>query len=70
MSDSHDRQYVFDGDGNTVAVIVPIHRWEEIQSECETAYLLKSPAMKQRLPAAKERQEGISAEEAREKLGI
>jgi hypothetical protein len=42
----------------------------EIESERETAYLLKSATMKRRLLDAKERQEGISIEEAREKLGI
>ena len=36
----------------------------------ETAHLLKSETMKRRLLEAKERQQGISLEEAREKLGI
>jgi antitoxin YefM len=51
-------------------VIVPIDPWKEIESEEETAYLLRSEAMKQRLLQSKERQEGISLEEAREKLGV
>jgi len=51
-------------------VIVPIELWREIKSEKETAYLLKSEKMKQRLLEAKERQSGIPFEEAREKLGI
>ncbi|HLF84745.1 MAG TPA: prevent-host-death protein [Blastocatellia bacterium] len=63
-------QYVADEDGNTVAAIVPIELWREIESERETAYLLKSENMKRRLLDAKNRQEGISFDEAREKLGI
>jgi antitoxin YefM len=63
-------QYVADEEGNTVAAIVPIELWREIESERETAYLLKSENMKRRLLAAKDRQEGISLDEACEKLGI
>ena len=63
-------QYISDESGNTVGVIVPIELWREIESEKETAYLLKSKNMKQRLLEAKDRQDGISIEEAREKLGI
>ena len=70
MADTNQVQYVSDADGNTLSVIVPIELWREIESEKETAYLLKSDAMKRRLLEAKERQEGIPVEEAREKLGI
>ena len=63
-------QYVADENGNTVAAIVPIELWREIESERETAYLLKSENMKRRLLEAKDRQEGISLDEACEKLGI
>jgi PHD/YefM family antitoxin component YafN of YafNO toxin-antitoxin module len=63
-------QYISDESGNTVGVIVPIELWREIESERETAYLLKSENMKRRLLEAKDRQDGISLEEAREKLGI
>ena len=63
-------QYVADEDGNTVAAIVPIELWREIESERETSYLLKSENMKGRLVEAKNRQEGISLDEACEKLGI
>ncbi len=63
-------QYVADEEGNTVAAIVPIELWREIESERETAYLLKSENMKRRLLAAKDRQEGINLDEACEKLGI
>jgi PHD/YefM family antitoxin component YafN of YafNO toxin-antitoxin module len=63
-------QYVSDEKGNPTSVIVPIELWREIQSEKETAYLLKSKAMKKRLLEAQKRQEGIPFEVAREKLGI
>ena len=65
-----DIQYISDANGNPVGVIVPIEIWREIESEKETAYLLKSEAMKKRLLEAKERKEGIGFEEALEKLGI
>lgn len=70
MSDPTEVQYVSDVDGKPLAVIVPIELWKEIESERETAYLLKSDVMKRRLLEAKDRQEGISLEAAREKLGI
>jgi len=63
-------QYISDESGNPTAVIVPIELWREIESEKETAYLLKSEEMKRRLLKAKERQTGIPIEEAIEKLGI
>jgi PHD/YefM family antitoxin component YafN of YafNO toxin-antitoxin module len=63
-------QYVSDESGNATAVIVPIELWREIESEKETAYLLKSETMQRRLLEAKERQTGIPLEEALEKLGI
>jgi PHD/YefM family antitoxin component YafN of YafNO toxin-antitoxin module len=62
--------YLSDESGNPTAVIVPIELWREIESEKETAYLLKSENMKRRLLEAKERQTGIPFEEALEKLGI
>ena len=65
-----DIQYVSDESGNPTAVIVPIELWQEIESEKETAYLVKSENMKRRLLEARERQTGIPFEEAREKLGI
>jgi PHD/YefM family antitoxin component YafN of YafNO toxin-antitoxin module len=65
-----DIQYISDESGNPTAVIVPIELWREIESEKETAYLLKSETMKRRLLEAKERQTGIPFEEALEKLGI
>jgi hypothetical protein len=63
-------RYVSDEEGNAVGVIVPIELWREIESERETAYLLRSPAMKKRLLAAKKRTGGMSLGEARKKLGI
>jgi hypothetical protein len=63
-------QYVSDESGNPIAVIIPIELWRELESEKETAYLLKSENMKRRLLEAQERQDGIPFEEACEKLGI
>lgn len=63
-------QYVSDESGKPIGVIVPIELWREIESEKETAYLLKSENMKRRLLEAKDGQAGIPFEEALEKLGI
>ena len=63
-------QYISDDQNNVVGVIVPINLWREIESEKETAYLLKSKAMKKRLLEAKDRKEGIPFDEACEKLGV
>ncbi len=70
MSDELAVQYVSDEKGNAVGVIVPIDLWRERACGRETAYLLKSPAMKKRLLEARNRSGGVSLEEAREKLGI
>lgn len=70
MATSADIQYVSDINGNTVSVIVPIDLWHEIESERETAYLLQSETMKQRLLEAKDRSQGIPIEDARAQLGI
>jgi antitoxin YefM len=70
MSTESPVQYVSDADGNAVAVLVPIEIWREIESERETAYLLKSEAMRKRLLDAKDRIGGISLDDARKKLGI
>ena len=48
MADS-EVQYVSDETGQPVSVIVPIKLWREIESERETAYLLRSAKMKERL---------------------
>jgi PHD/YefM family antitoxin component YafN of YafNO toxin-antitoxin module len=65
-----DIQYVLDKHGRPKGVIIPLKLWHEIQSERETAYLLKSPAMKKRLLKARQRSTGVPFEAAREKLGI
>jgi len=67
---STDIQYVSDAEGKPVGVLVPIDLWREIASERETAYLLKSDAMRQRLQEAKNRTEGISLEAARAQFGV
>ena len=58
MSAQTSVQYVSDENGEAIGVIVPIELWREIESERETAYLLKSETMKQRLLEAKNRTEG------------
>ena len=65
-----DIQSVSNEAGEPTAVIVPIELWREIASERETAYLLKSETMKQRLLAAARRHDGLSLEAVVEKLGI
>jgi len=63
-------QYIADEQGAPVSVIVPIALWQEIAAERETAYLLKSDTMRQRLLEAKERQGGLSLKDARAQLDI
>jgi hypothetical protein len=63
-------QYIMDGQGRPIGVIVPIDRWREILSELETSHLLQSEAMRGRLVAALARPEGILLEVVREKLGV
>ena len=70
MADQGTVQYISDADGKEVGVIVPIDLWHEIEAERETAYLLKSETMRRRLLEAKERQGGISLEDALERLGV
>jgi len=65
-----DIQIVSNEAGEPTAVIVPIGLWREIEPERETAYLLKSETMKQRLLAAKQRQAGLPLEAVVEKLRI
>ncbi|MBL8175166.1 MAG: hypothetical protein JNK48_10875 [Bryobacterales bacterium] len=43
---------------------------EEISSERETAYLLKSEPMRRRLQEALERQDGVALDETLAKLGL
>lgn len=63
-------QYICDDAGQTLAVVVPIEIWRDIIAKNETAYLLSNPTMKERLLTAKNRETGISLDEACEKLGI
>lgn len=56
--------------GEPTAVIVPIALWREIGSERETAYLLRSEAMRQRLLAALGREIGVPLDAAVAKLGL
>jgi len=55
-------QFISDERGETTAVMVPIDLWREIEAERETACLLKSDAMKQRLLEAKDRQGRVPIE--------
>ncbi len=63
-------QIVSNESGEPTAVIVPIELWREIESERETAYLLKSEVMKNRLLQAARRQTGLPFEEVIAKLGV
>ena len=63
-------QYLADENGETIAAVVPIDLWREIEAERETAYLLQNETMKQRLLAAKNRRSGLSLGKVSEKLRI
>lgn len=65
-----DIQIVSNEAGEPTAVIVPIALWKEIASERETAYLLKSETMRQRLRIALERESGVSLDDAAAKLDL
>ena len=65
-----DIQIVSNKAGEPTAVIVPIALWKEIASERETAYLLKSETMRQRLRAGLDRQSGVSLDDAVAKLDL
>jgi len=65
-----DIQIVSNEAGEATAVIVPIALWKEIASERETAHLLKSETMRQRLCAALERGSGVPLDDAAAKLGL
>ncbi|WP_180540283.1 prevent-host-death protein [Nevskia soli] len=63
-------QVVSNQAGEPTAVIVPIALWKEIAAERETAYLLKSETMRQRLRSALERGGGVSLDDAVAKLEL
>lgn len=65
-----DIQIVSNEAGEPTAVLVPIELWREIAAERETAYLLGSETMKQRLLAAAQRTTGLSLDTVVEKLGM
>ena len=67
---SPEIQYISDESGQTTAVIAPIALWRELESERETAHLLKPAVMKRRLLDARDRDEGLPIEAVVEKLGI
>ena len=69
MSDA-DIQIVSNEAGEPTAVIVPIALWREIASERETAYLLKSETMRQRLLGSLESGNGMPFEDVVLKLGL
>lgn len=71
MAQAQAIQYISDEAGNPTGVIVPIELWRELSSERETAHLLSSATMKQRLLEAKDNQdEGIPFERVRAQLGV
>jgi antitoxin YefM len=65
-----DIQIVSNEAGEPTAVLVPIELWREISAERETAFLLGSEVMKQRLLAAAQRTGGLSLDAVVEKLGM
>ena len=69
MSDA-EIQIVSNEAGEPTAVIVPITLWREIASEDETAYLLRSETMRQRLLTGLKRTTGVPLEDAVAQLGL
>jgi len=70
MSALRNVRIISKADGTPVAAVVPIDMWRQIESERETAYLLKSKSMRKRLLDAKTRKKGMTLEEVRSKLGV
>jgi hypothetical protein len=70
MKSKNAVQYISDAEGRTTGVILPIELWREIASERETAYLLQSDAMRDRLLGAMNRTGGLSLDEVQSRLGI
>jgi antitoxin YefM len=60
--DHTEIQFVSNESGEPTAIIAPIEHWREIESERETAYLVKSAKMKDRFLHAAQRQTGLSIE--------
>ena len=63
-------QYLSDEHGDLTGVVVPISLWRQISAELETQYLLKSPAMRDRLLGAIGRGDVMPIEEVFLTLGI
>ncbi len=64
-------RYVSDDKGEITAVIVPIDLWREIGSgHDETEHLLSSTSMKNRLLESIKRNDDISLEDARDRVGL
>ena len=71
-------EYITDGSGQKKAVVVPINEWNTLleivetykRSEEETAYLLKSEAMRKRLMEAMAGTGGKSLDEVKDALGL
>jgi antitoxin (DNA-binding transcriptional repressor) of toxin-antitoxin stability system len=71
-------QYIVNEAGEPVAVVVPIKEWRELLDKLhaagpernDTESLLSSPAMKERLLAARQSGERISWEEVKGALGL
>lgn len=63
-------QYISDADGKEVGAIVPIELWQEIESERETAYLLKNGNMRRRLLEAKGGKNAIPSDKVFYLLGL
>jgi len=63
-------QYISDGNGKVKSAVVPIKIWEEIISEYETNYILKSKKMTDRINEARNRKSYFTEDEVYEKLGI
>lgn len=70
MAAPNSIQYVTDETGEPTGVIVPIGLWREMVSDTETAHLLNSEPMRQRLLAALGREDGMPFEAVRAKLGV
>ena len=64
-------RYVSDDNGKITDVIVPINLWREIGSgQDETEYLLSSEPMKNRLLESIRRNENLSLEDTRARVGL
>lgn len=70
MVPNTDIQIVSNEAWEPTAVLVPIEIGRQIAAAQETAYLLSSETMKQRIPAVAQRADGLSLDAVVEKLGM